>query len=108
MAQELTWSPASRLDLKEIFTYIAEDDPIAGKKFIRSLFMAVERLSVFPESGRVVPEFKDATIREIIHRPCRVVYRLNAGQNMVECVFRRRPDTHSDLSRTPVPILAGH
>jgi plasmid stabilization system protein ParE len=58
MAHELTWSPAARLDLKEIFAYIAEDDPIAGKKFIRSLFMAVERLSVFPESGRVVPEFK--------------------------------------------------
>ena len=76
MAHELTWSPAARLDLKEIFAYIAEDDPIAGKKFIRSLFMAVERLSVFPESGRVVPEFKDATIREIIHRLCRVVYRI--------------------------------
>jgi len=24
------------------------------------------------------------------------------------CVFRRRPDTHSDLSRTLIPILAGH
>jgi plasmid stabilization system protein ParE len=42
VAHELTWSPAARLDLKEIFAYIAEDDPIAGKKFIRSLFMAVE------------------------------------------------------------------
>lgn len=84
MAHELTWSPAARLDLKEIFAYIAEDDPNAGKKFIRSLFMAVERLSVFPELGRVVPEFKDATIREIIHRPCRVVYRIKAGHNLVE------------------------
>lgn len=72
------------MDLNEIFAYIAEDDPIAGKKFIRSLFMAVERLVVFPESGRVVPEFKDVTIREIIHRPCRIVYRIKAGQNRVE------------------------
>jgi plasmid stabilization system protein ParE len=46
--------------------------------------MAVERLVVFPESGRVVPEFKDVTIREIIHRPCRIVYRIKAGQNRVE------------------------
>jgi plasmid stabilization system protein ParE len=73
MAHELTWSPAARLDLKEIVAYIAEDDPAAGTKFIRSLFMAVERLSVFQESGRVVPEFKDATIRGTIHRPCRGV-----------------------------------
>ena len=84
MAHELTWSPAARLDLKEIFAYIAEDDPIAGQEFIRSLFRAVERLPVFPESGRVVPEFKDATIREIIHRPCRVVYRIKDGQKLVE------------------------
>lgn len=84
MAHELTWSPAARLDLKEIIAYIAEDDPIAGQKFIRSLFRAVERLPVFPESGRVVPEFKDATIREIIHRPCRVVYRIKARQNLIE------------------------
>ncbi len=84
MAHELTWSPAARLDLKEIFAYIAEDDPLTGQKFIRSLFRAVERLPLFPESGRVVPEFMEATIREIIHRPCRVVYRIKAGQNLIE------------------------
>jgi len=74
------------LDLKEIFAYIAEDDPVAAKKFIKGLFGSVERLPVFPESGRVVPEFKDSTIREIIHRPCRIVYRIKARQNMVEIV----------------------
>ena len=84
MAHELKWSPAARLDLKEIFAYIAEDDPLAAKKFIKSLFGAVERLPVFPESGRVVPEFEDSAIREIIHRPCRIVDRVNPGQNLVE------------------------
>jgi SAM-dependent methyltransferase len=33
---------------------------------------------------------------------------LIACNHVLECVFRRRPDTHSYLSRTPVPILAGH
>ena len=84
MAHELTWSPAARLDLKEVFAYIAEDDPITARKFIQGLFGSVERLPVFPESGRVVPEFKDSTIREIIHRPCRIVYRIKARQNQVE------------------------
>ena len=32
MARELTWSPAARLDLKEIFGYIADEDPIAIKQ----------------------------------------------------------------------------
>ena len=84
MACRLTWSPTARFDLREIFAYIAEDDPSAAGKFIRSVFHAVERLSSFPESGRVVPEFDDPTIREVIRRPCRIVYRIKAGSGAIE------------------------
>ena len=28
MAYRLTWSPSARFDLREIFAYIAEDDPL--------------------------------------------------------------------------------
>jgi plasmid stabilization system protein ParE len=59
--------------LKEICACIAEDDSVAARKFIPSLFMAVERLSVFPESGRVVPEFKDVTIRSEPDRSKQVI-----------------------------------
>lgn len=51
MAYHLTWSPSARFDLREIFAYISEDDPIAAGDFIRSLFDSVERLPSFPESG---------------------------------------------------------
>jgi toxin ParE1/3/4 len=30
----------------------------------------------FPESGRTVPEFEDPFVREVVHRPYRIVYRL--------------------------------
>ena len=86
MACRLTWSPTARLDLREIFAYIAEDDPVAATAFIRSLFHAVERLPTFPESGRVVPEFDDPSIREIIRRPCRIVYRITSGDKVIEIV----------------------
>ncbi|MBU2054539.1 MAG: type II toxin-antitoxin system RelE/ParE family toxin, partial [Proteobacteria bacterium] len=36
-----------------------------------------ERLAEFPESGRIVPEFGIAHLREIIHPPFRIVYRLD-------------------------------
>jgi len=38
----------------------------------------VERLADFPESGRVIPEFGVATLREVIDSPFRIVYRLDA------------------------------
>jgi plasmid stabilization system protein ParE len=86
MAYHLTWSPSARLDLREISAYIAEDDPAAAQRFVRSLFAAVERLPVFPESGRIVPEFGDPTIREVVRRPCRIVYRIKADSGRIEIV----------------------
>ncbi len=84
MAYKLIWSPLARLDLKDIAAYIAEDNPLAAQCFVNSLFQAVERLTDFPDSGRVVPDFDDPDIREIIRRPCRVVYRIDREKHTIE------------------------
>jgi len=84
MAYKLIWSPSARLDLKDIAVFIAEDNPSTAQRFVNSVFHAVERLTDFPDSGRVVPEFDDPNIREIIHRPCRIVYRINRENYTVE------------------------
>jgi plasmid stabilization system protein ParE len=84
MAFKLIWSPSARLDVKDIADFIADDSPSAAQRFIRSLFEVVERLADFPESGRMVPEFGDPTIREVIRRPCRIVYRVDKKKRKVE------------------------
>jgi len=84
MAFKLIWSPTARLDLKDIAAFIAEDSASAAERFVRSLFEAVERLADFPESGRIVPEFGDPAIREVIRKPCRIVYRVNSKKRMIE------------------------
>ena len=66
MDYQLTWSPSARFDLKDIAGFIAEDSPSAAERFVKRLFQAVERLPHFPESGRVVSEFDDPTVREIV------------------------------------------
>jgi len=84
VAGELTWSPTARQDLRELVAYIAEDDQEAARQFARGIFQTVERLRQFPESGRIVPEFADPTIREVIKFPCRVVYRLVVERQGIE------------------------
>jgi len=86
MAFELIWSPTAKFDLRDIATFIAENNASAAKKFVTSLFQTVERLVDFPESGRIVPEFNDPAIREVIRKPCRIVYRLNSTKRSVEIV----------------------
>ena len=84
MAFKLIWSPSAKLDLKDITAFIAEDRVSAAERFVGSLFQVVERLAAFPESGRVVPEFGDPSIREVIRRPCRIVYRVDRTKQVIE------------------------
>ena len=84
MAFKLIWSPTARFDVKDIAAFIAEDSASAAERFVRSLLQAVERLADFPESGRIVPEFGDPAIREVIRKPCRIVYRVDHRKRIVE------------------------
>jgi plasmid stabilization system protein ParE len=86
MAYRLTWSPTARLDLRELTEFISEDDPFAARKFVRHLVQTIERLQFFPESGRIVPEFADPMIREVIRPPCRIVYRVNHDKSLIEII----------------------
>lgn len=86
MAYALTWSPTARLDFRDLVGYIADFDPVAAEKFGQGIFEAVERLPHFPESGRMVPEFNEPTLREIIQKPCRIVYRLKHQEGTIQIV----------------------
>jgi len=84
----IIWSPQALLDLESIRAYIAHDSPRYAELVVRRLVMAVERLSTFPESGRVVPERNAKDIREIIVQPYRIVYRLRPGLVEIATIFR--------------------
>jgi len=86
MAYRLIWAPSARLDLRELASYIAESRPRASGRFVKNVLRTVEHLSNFPKSGRVVPEFNNPNIREVVRRPCRIVYRVKPKEHIVEIV----------------------
>ena len=78
---EVTWSPQSIHDLESIKAFVAGESPHYAGLIVQRLVAAVERLAMFPNSGRVVPEFGDPVIREVLWRNYRLVYRV-LGQNV--------------------------
>ena len=84
MAYQLIWAPSARLDLKGLASYIAESRPNASARFVKRVFQMAEHLADFPESGRIVPELNDPNIREVIRKPCRIVYRVKPQEHIVE------------------------
>lgn len=84
----IVWSATALRDLEEIHGFIAQSSPRYAAVVAGRLVAAVDRLREFPESGRIVPEVSDTSVREIIHGAYRIVYELRAGMAEVLTVFR--------------------
>jgi len=48
--------------------------------------LSVDRLELFPESGRQVPESTDSKVRELLVEGYRIIYRLKKGRVQILAV----------------------
>ncbi len=72
-------------DLEEIIKWYTEQNaPDVGTRLVRDIIEKTEKLSDFPEIGRIVPEFSILSLREIIYPPFRIVYKLE--ENLIQIV----------------------
>lgn len=86
---DITFAESAISDLQEIRDWYREQlVPEVGERLITELFNQVERLAEFPESGRIVPEFNISNLREIVHPPFRIVYRLETKRLRIVRVWR--------------------
>jgi plasmid stabilization system protein ParE len=84
MDYQVTLSPSARADLRHIVRYISFDAPDRALQFGQFLVSRTKMLAQFPELGRIVPEFNDHLIREIVVRSYRVIYRVDRARRSVE------------------------
>ena len=85
----ITFTASAVNDLDDIRSWYADQQVSAvGDKLLREIVSQVERLGAFPESGRVVPEFGIANLREIICSPFRIIYRLDESKVRVVRVWQ--------------------
>lgn len=62
-------------DLRELLLYYEEQlVPQVGQRFVTEILDQIDTLIDNPDIGRIVPEFSTDNIRELIHKPFRVVY----------------------------------
>ncbi|MCZ7664467.1 MAG: type II toxin-antitoxin system RelE/ParE family toxin [Thermoleophilia bacterium] len=77
MAREVVWTDPAWNDLESAADYIARDSVAYAAAFVQEVKAAAASLSEFAERGQVVPEFGDQTIRELLVKPYRLVYRIS-------------------------------
>ncbi len=76
-------------DLEALKQWYAEQDVSdVGERLIGEIFERIEALRDHPDIGRVVPEFDQPFLRELIHPPFRIVYRREPEQVRIVRVWR--------------------
>lgn len=98
---KIRWSLGARRDLHEIIIYIAEDSPSYAINFAERITLAVDRVETFPKLGRIVPEYQDPDIRELIVGHYRVVYRLHGSRIGIAAIAHASRDLLRKLSSEP-------
>ena len=73
---KVIWTTKAVTHLRSIYNYIANDSEMYASRFIKVLIKQTIILETFPNFGRIVPEFSDLLIREIIYNNYRLVYRI--------------------------------
>jgi len=82
-------SKAVKDDLKQIYEFISRDSVIYAHKVVQSIFKSIKNLENFPESGRIV-QLNDISIREIIHDPYRIIYRVKDSVEVIAIIHAKR------------------
>ena len=72
---EIRWTEQAADDLEAIAEFIANDSPHYASIFCIDVLAAVERLNIFPDRGRIVPEWTNSSVRELILGNYRIIYR---------------------------------
>ncbi|PKB71813.1 MAG: hypothetical protein BZY87_03585 [SAR202 cluster bacterium Io17-Chloro-G6] len=82
----VTWTEQALDDLDAILLFIARDSTRYSQLFTERVFAAAQQLVEFPMSGRVVPEFGQEHLRELIIQSYRIIYWFESDEAQILAV----------------------
>ena len=80
---EIVWTHQALHKLNTFVDYIARDDLVTAEKCALKLIEKTDQLIEQPESGRIVPEYNEPNLRELIFGNYRVIYRIRKEENTI-------------------------
>jgi toxin ParE1/3/4 len=93
----VVWTENAIGHLVAIYGHIAKDSPFYAQKMVDRLTRRSQQITDFPQSGRTVPEYDAPDVRELIERPYRIVYRIQADRIDVLAVIHGAQQMPSNL-----------
>jgi len=92
---KVVWSQPAVRDLDAIREYVARDSAHYAARLVARIIDAVRLLRRFPEMGAVVPEFREAGIRERVSGNYRILYQVCSTRVLIVAVVHAARDIGS-------------
>ena len=83
MARKVDWTDPAWDDLAGIAEYIARDSEYYAAAFVQEIKEAAASLSELAERGQIVPELGDPSIRELLVKSYRLVYKVSGNRVVI-------------------------
>ena len=94
--------PQARLDLKEIFIFVATNESIqSANKLLDALEATCYKLEKYPERGHIPPELRQTGIKnyqEIHYKPYRIIYEIEGNLVYIHSVLDGRRNIQEILN----------
>ena len=103
MDYKVVWTDPAIENLKNIVTYISEDNPTAAKNIGLGIYEHVNILSSFPFITPIYAKSSEGEIRQIIFKRYRIFYRVRSDKPFVDILHVRDssmddPDIEKDIT----------
>ena len=83
---KLIFSDRAISDLEQIGCYISKNSPETARRHVQKLINRARLAARFPKSGRVVPEYQEDNLRELIEGNYRIVFEIHKKKKTVTII----------------------
>jgi len=83
VAYRVAWTESAWQELEAAAEFIERDSPHFASALIHEAQLASQSLKKFPQRGRIVPELRDASVREIFVKRYRLIYEIGSNRVMI-------------------------
>lgn len=96
----IAWSAPALEDVKALRKWLGRDSQPLSDSVVETIFDSIEKVIPFPRIGRVVTEVGDDTVRELLFRTFRIVYKVTAeGIVVLGILYGGRPSDRREPRR---------
>ncbi|MGV1098032.1 type II toxin-antitoxin system RelE/ParE family toxin [Thiovibrio sp. JS02] len=87
----ITFAESAVQDLEDLLAHYADQEMVqVGSRLVAEIIADIELLSSQPRMGRMVPEFEQDFLLELIRPPFRIVYRVDRDLVRIVRVWRSK------------------